>query len=78
MAFKSVFIPLTVTYLPSPWSFSTDIPEILLRDSATFISAKLPKASESMTPTFLSESLFLLRALLRLAREPTTTTSSSA
>ena len=31
-----------------------------------------------MTPTFLSESLFLLRALLRLAREPTTTTSSSA
>ena len=31
-----------------------------------------------MTPTFLSESLFLLRALLKLAREPTTTTSSSA
>ena len=42
------------------------------------MSAKFPKASESITPTFLSESLFLFRALLKLAREPTTTTSSSA
>ena len=65
-----------LTYLPSPWSFSTVIPDNLLIASAAVVSGKSPSASESTIDTIWSDSLCFSIAEMMLARVPITTTSS--
>ena len=77
IVFKSPERPLTVTYLPSPWSFSTEIPEILLKASAAVVSGNSPNASESTTDTIWLDSLCFSIAEIMLAFVPTTTNSST-
>ena len=75
--FKSELNPLIVTYLPSPWSFSTLIPLRRLIASAAVVSGKFPNASESTTLMMLSAALCLSTALIRVAIVPVTTISST-
>ena len=77
IAFKSPDKPLILTYLPSPWSFSTVIPDSLLIASAAVVSGKSPNASESTTDTIKLDSLCLSIAEIMLAFVPTVTTSST-
>ena len=74
---RSPDIPLMFTYLPSPWSFSTEIPDSLLIASAAVVSGKSPKASESTTETIKFDCLCFSIAETRLAFVPITTTSST-
>ena len=66
-----------LTYLPSPWSFSTVIPESLLIASAAVVSGKSPRASESTTDTMRLDFLCFSIAEIILAFVPITTTSST-
>ena len=77
IAFRSPDKPLILTYLPSPWSFSTVIPESLLIASAAVVSGKSPNASESTTDTIRLDSLCLSIAEIMLALVPIVTTSST-
>ena len=74
---RSPDMPLIFTYRPSPWSFSTVIPDSLLIASAAVVSGKSPNASESTTDTIKLEFLCLSIADIKLALVPTVTTSST-
>jgi hypothetical protein len=75
-AIRSVLMPRIETYRPSPWSFSIERPGTRPSESATVVSGKLPRPSESTTEMMALEARCWLIAPAWAAVEPTTSTLS--